>query len=90
MILTYALTFAFGCFALALVLNLIRIATAPQIADRTLAVDTMTVNVIALLMLYGVQTGSSQAFVVALLFAMVGFVSTEAFCKYLLRGSIIE
>lgn len=90
MILTYALSFAFGCFALALVLNLIRIATAPQIADRILAVDTMTVNVIALLMLYGVQTGSSQAFVVALLFAMVGFVSTVAFCKYLLRGSIIE
>ena len=90
MILSYALTFAFGCFSLALVLNLIRIATAPRIADRILAVDTMTVNVIALLMLYGVQSGSAHVFAPAMLFAMVGFVSTVAFCKYLLRGSIIE
>ena len=47
MILDHALTFAIGCFALALLLNLIRFATAPGFADRVLAVDTMTVNVTA-------------------------------------------
>jgi multicomponent K+:H+ antiporter subunit F len=90
MIVDYALTFALGAFGLALVLNLIRLATAPTLTDRILAVDTMTVNVIALIVLYGLRSGSALNFEAALLFALTGFVSTVAFCKYLLRGSIIE
>jgi multicomponent K+:H+ antiporter subunit F len=90
MIVEYALTFALVAFGLALVLNLIRLATAPTLTDRILAVDTMTVNVIALIVLYGLRSGSSLNGEAALLFALTGFVSTVAFCKYLLRGSIIE
>lgn len=88
--LAYALTFAIGCFALALLLNLWRLLTAPGISDRILVVDTMVVNMIALIVLYGVKTGSGVNFEVAMLFAMTGFVSTVAFCKFLLRGSIVE
>ena len=90
MIVTYALAFALGCFCLALVLNLIRLVTAPTLTDRILAVDTMTVNVIAIIVLYGLRSGSALNFEAAILFALTGFVSTVAFCKYLLRGSIIE
>ncbi|CAN1516752.1 MnhF Multisubunit Na+/H+ antiporter, MnhF subunit [Paracoccaceae bacterium] len=90
MIVDYALTFALVAFGLALVLNLIRLVTAPTLTDRILAVDTMTVNVIALIVLYGLRSGSSLNGEAALLFALTGFVSTVAFCKYLLRGSIIE
>jgi multicomponent K+:H+ antiporter subunit F len=90
MIISAALTFALGAFALALVLNLIRLATAPTLTDRILVVDTMTVNIIALIVLYGVKTGSALNFEAALLFALTGFISTVAYCKYLLRGSIIE
>ncbi|WP_395003519.1 K+/H+ antiporter subunit F [Cypionkella sp.] len=88
--LDYALTFAISCFALALLLNLWRLATAPTIPDRILAVDTMVVNVIALIVLYSVMTGRELNFEAAMLFSMTGFVSTVAFCKYLLRRSIIE
>ncbi|OZA14947.1 MAG: K+/H+ antiporter subunit F [Rhodobacterales bacterium 17-64-5] len=88
--LTYALTFAIACFALALILNLIRLATAPTMPDRILTVDTMVINVIALIVLYGVQTQSTVTFDAALLLAMTGFISTIAFCKFLLRGGIIE
>ena len=90
MIVSYALTFALGAFGLALLLNLIRLATAPTLTDRILVVDTMTVNVIAIIVLYGMRSGSALNFEAALLFALTGFVSTVAFCKYLLRGSIIE
>jgi multicomponent K+:H+ antiporter subunit F len=86
----YALTFAFGCFALALLLNLIRLATAPTQGDRILAVDTMVINVIGLIVLYGIKTASGLNFEAAILFAMTGFVSTVSFAKFLLRGSIIE
>ena len=90
MILATALTFALAAFALALVLNLVRLATAPTLTDRILAVDTMTVNIIAILVLYGLKSGSTLNFEAALLFALTGFISTVAYCKYLLRGSIIE
>ncbi|MFN4203542.1 MAG: K+/H+ antiporter subunit F [Tabrizicola sp.] len=90
MILTHALTFALGCFGLAMVMNLVRLLTAPTLIDRILVVDTMTVNVIALIVLYGVSVRSSLNFEAAILLALFGFVSTVAFCKYLLRGSIIE
>jgi multicomponent K+:H+ antiporter subunit F len=90
MILASALTYALGCFGVALVLNLIRLFTAPTVTDRILAVDTMTVNTIALLVLGGLKTGSALTYEAALLFALTGFISTVSFCKYLLRGSIIE
>ena len=50
----------------------------------------MVVNTIALIVLYGVKTASGLNFEAAMLLAMTGFVSTVAFCKFLLRGSIIE
>lgn len=90
MILPLALGFASGCFALALALNLWRLATAPTQADRVLAVDTMTVNAIALLALYGARYPLAMTFEATLLFAMTGFVGTLGAAKYLLRGSIVE
>lgn len=87
---TYALTYAIGCFSLALLMNLWRLASAPTLPDRILAVDTMVVNIIALMVLFGVKSGTSLNFEAAMLFAMTGFISTVAFCKYLQRGSIIE
>ena len=68
--LTYALTFAIACFAVALLLNLWRLATAPTMPDRILTVDTMVINIIALIVLYGAQTQSAVTFDAALLLAM--------------------
>jgi multicomponent K+:H+ antiporter subunit F len=86
----YALFFGFGCLAIALLLNLYRLAKGPSIADRVLALDTMVINGIALLTLYGMASGAEVYFEAALLFAMVGFISTVAYCKFILRGDIIE
>jgi len=85
-----ALFFAFGCYSLALILDLWRIARGPDSADRILALDTMVINVIALLVLYGLWRGTAIYFEAAMLVAMVGFVSTVAYCRFVLRGDIIE
>lgn len=82
-----------GCFVvvgLALLLNLYAAIRGPSVVDRLLALDTMYINSIALLLLYGIYLGTSFNFEVALLIAMLGFVSTVAVCKFLLRGDIIE
>ncbi|MFN3844532.1 MAG: K+/H+ antiporter subunit F [Paracoccaceae bacterium] len=88
--LNYALDFAFLCFGLGLAMNLYRVFRAPGVTDRILALDTMVINVLTLIVLYGMRTGSSINFEAALLFAMTGFVSTVAYCKFILRGDIIE
>jgi multicomponent K+:H+ antiporter subunit F len=90
MILPYALFFFVACIALALVLNLWRLFTAPTLTDRILTLDTMTVNAIALVVAYGLWAGTGLYLEAAVLLALTGFVGTVAYCKYLLRGSIIE
>ena len=90
MILTYALDFAFLCSGLGLAMNLYRVFRAPGVTDRILALDTMVINVLTLIVLYGMRSGSGVNFEAALLFAMTGFVSTVAYCKFVLRGDIIE
>jgi multicomponent K+:H+ antiporter subunit F len=90
MILPYALDFTIFCFGIAWLLNLVLLLRGPNIVDRILALDTMVVNAIALIVLYGIKTGSALNFEAAILFAMTGFVSSVAFAKYLLRGSVIE
>jgi multicomponent K+:H+ antiporter subunit F len=86
----YALLFAIGCFTFGLLLNLWRVLKGPEKSDRILALDTMVINTIALLVLLGIILGSSIFFEVSMLFALVGFVSTVSYCRYLLRGDIIE
>ncbi len=78
------------CICVALILNLWRLLKGPTISDRILALDTMYINAIALILLYGIHARSSLYFEAAVLIAMLGFVSTAALCKYLLRGDIIE
>ena len=85
-----ALSFAFLCFALALLCNLWRVVFAPGVPDRVLALDTMAINAIALLGLFGILRGTGVYFEAALLFAMMGFVSSVAYARFLLRGDIIE
>jgi multicomponent K+:H+ antiporter subunit F len=88
--LTYTITIVAVCICIALFLNLWRLMTGPTISDRILALDTMYINAIALILLYGIYAETALYFEAALLIAMLGFVSTAALCKYLLRGDIIE
>lgn len=85
-----AITISATLVGLALLLNLFRLTIGPSMPDRILALDTMYVNSIALIILMGIWMGSKTYFEAALLIAMLGFISTVAVCKYLLRGDIIE
>ena len=80
----------YAMIAISLLLNLWRLIVGPSVPDRILALDTMFINTIALIILYGMSMGPGLYFEAALLIAMLGFVSTVAVCKYLLRGDIIE
>ena len=89
-LLAHVLPWAIGAFALALLLNAWRLLRGPGLADRILALDTLYINTLALLVLLGIWLGTEVYFEVALLIAMLGFVSTVVLSKYLLRGDIVE
>lgn len=86
----YALLFGFFAVSLALLLNLWRLVSGPTVMDRVLAFDTMVINSIALIILYGIQQQTTLYFESALLLAMFGFISTVAYCRFILRGDVIE
>ena len=85
-----ALQIATAAVGLALLLNGWRLLRGPALGDRIVALDTMVINAIAIIVLLGMIGGSDTHFEAALLLAMVGFVSTIAYCKFILRGDIVE
>ena len=88
--LSIAIPLAEATVAIAMGLNLWRLAKGPGKPDRILALDTLTINTIALVMLVGIDLATEVYFEAALLIAMMGFVGTVALCKFLLSGDIIE
>lgn len=86
----FALVFAFFALSLAQILAMIRLVIGPDVADRILALDTMVVDAIGLIVLLGIAQGTEIYFEAALIFAMLGFVSTVAYARFILRGDIIE
>lgn len=81
---------AMTLICIALLLNAWRLFRGPDATDRILALDTLYINAAALIVLYGIQIGRTYFFEAALLIALLGFVSTMALAKFLLRGDIIE
>jgi multicomponent K+:H+ antiporter subunit F len=86
----FAASFALGAITVSILLNLYRLLVGPDPTDRALALDTMVINSIGLIVLMGILFATTMYFEAALIFAMVGFLTTVAFCKYFLRGNVIE
>ena len=76
--------------ALAMVCAAIRLLRGPTAQDRVLALDTLYVNAMLLMLTLGMREASTLYFEVALVIAMLGFVSTAALAQFLLRGEVIE
>jgi multicomponent K+:H+ antiporter subunit F len=89
-VLATSVMIAQGLVALAMGLVLVRLIGGPRAQDRVLALDTLYVNAMLLMLTFGIRTGSSLYFEAALVIGMLGFVSTVALAKFLLRGEVIE
>ena len=90
MIVGLAADLGLAAVGIALLLNLWRLWLGPDTVARVLALDTIVINAIALVVLLGIRFGTAMYFEAALVMAMLGFVSTVAFCKFMLRGNVIE
>lgn len=68
----------------------IRMFRGPRAQDRIIGLDTLYINAVLLLMTFGISTGRVIYFEAALIIGMLGFVSTVALAKFLMRGEVIE
>ena len=89
-ILDITLDIAFVAVAMALALCTWRLVRGPHVTDRVLALDTLYINVVALVVLLGIRLKSPMLFEAALVVAMLGFASTVALARYLTRGDVVE
>jgi multicomponent K+:H+ antiporter subunit F len=89
-ILQFVLPLAIGGFALAVLLGGWRLLRGPSLPDRILALDTLYIDALGLLLLVGLRVGSQIYFEVAVLIALLGFISTVVLSKFILRGDIVE
>lgn len=67
-----------------------RVMFGPRAQDRILGLDTLYINGMLLLVTFGIRSGATLYFEAALVIALLGFVSTVALAKFLMRGEVIE
>lgn len=89
-LLEVAIGYALVCVLVAMVLCALRLLLGPSAHDRVLALDTLWMSGMLLALVLGIRYGTQVYFEVAILIALVGFVSTVAMAKFLMRGEIIE
>jgi len=65
------------------------IARGPKSADRIIALDLLSVLVVAFVALFAIYTGNVAFLDVAIAYALVAFLGTVAFARYLQRSSTI-
>jgi multicomponent Na+:H+ antiporter subunit F len=72
----------------AIFLALYRVILGPGVFNRTVAVNVIGTKTIALLVLIGYYTERPEFFDIALLYAMLNFIGTVIFARYLERGEL--
>jgi multicomponent K+:H+ antiporter subunit F len=90
LVLTWSIIAAQMLLGLAMACALYRILRGPRAQDRVVGFDSLYVNAMLLLLTFGIKSGGTLYFEAALIIALLGFVSTVAFAKFLLRGEVIE
>ncbi|HEX6979116.1 MAG TPA: K+/H+ antiporter subunit F [Alphaproteobacteria bacterium] len=90
LVLSWSLVVAQVMLALAMAAAAYRIIKGPRAQDRVLGLDTLYVNAMLLMLTFGIRSGSTLYFEAALVIAMIGFVTTVALSKFLMRGEVIE
>lgn len=88
--LSFAISFALGCYAIASVLVLGRLVRGPRAQDRVFALDLLYFHAMLMMLVLGIRYRSDVYFDAALLIALFSFVSSSAMAKFILRGEVIE
>jgi multicomponent K+:H+ antiporter subunit F len=89
-ILFWSLTMAQVILAAAMVAAVYRLVLGPRAQDRILSLDAFYLSAMLMLIVFGIRLGTTIYFEITLIIALLGFVSTVALAKFLMRGEVIE
>ena len=67
-----------------------RVIRGPTTPDRVVGLDTIATNVVAIAVLFAIYSESGFFVDVALVLAIIGFISTIAVARYVTEGDIIR
>ncbi|MEL6585432.1 MAG: cation:proton antiporter [Pseudomonadota bacterium] len=67
------------------VLSFLRLVKGPSLPDRVVALDTMTVLIVAFCGLFALDTGVTAFLDVAVVLALIGFLATVALARFIER-----
>ena len=70
----------------AIILAFVRLVRGPSVPDRVVALDLIAVLVVAIVATYTIATDQSVLFDAAIVLALVAFLGTVAFARYVERS----
>lgn len=89
-LLEFSINYVSLCVLLAMLFCTVRLIAGPSAQDRVLALDTIWMCAMQLALVLGIRFASDLYFEAAMLIALLGFASTIAIAKFLMRGEVIE
>ncbi|HEY0953718.1 MAG TPA: K+/H+ antiporter subunit F [Roseateles sp.] len=87
--LSLAITVTLGLYVIAMAIGTLRVFRGPAAQDRVLALDFIYVVGMLVMLVLAVRYDSEMYFEGALLMVLLGFVSSMALAKFLLRGEVV-
>jgi multicomponent Na+:H+ antiporter subunit F len=85
-----AVQIGLGMLGLSLGLCFVRLAKGPTTADRVVAADTLATNILGVIALFAIRSGEELFIIAVLALAILSFVGTVVYAKFLEREKIIE
>jgi multicomponent Na+:H+ antiporter subunit F len=79
---------AFNVLVLALFLAFIRLVRGPSLPDRVVALDLAAIVIVGMIAVQAIMTEQGVLLDVAIALALVSFLGTVAFARYVQRGGV--
>ena len=83
-------TVAVLVLALCIIMAAYRVIAGPSQPDRVIALDVIAINVIGLILILDIRSGTRAYVDAALVIALMSFLGTVSLAKYLAGGTVID
>ena len=87
-LIAYAGQFTLVVLLLSVFLALVRLIRGPDAADRIVALDLVSVLIVAILATYSIFSGETSFLDVAIGYALIAFLGTVALARFLMRSAL--
>jgi len=80
--------FALALLLISIILALARLVKGPAAADRIVALDLISILIVAFLAAYSIYAGETSFLDVAIGYALIAFLGTVALARFLMRSAL--